>query len=127
MGLGDRVHLKGWMPQEEVAAELQRSQAFVFPSLLKFDSRFVLDAMTSGLRSLILNDGVPTELVTENTRFALPLQRENGLIQRICHAMEAMANDHEMFRQMADAALHSTYLVCEGSEDGGYLRDADKN
>ncbi len=105
LGLADRVNFAGWMPQEDLAAELRRSQAFVFPSLREFGGGVVLEAMASGLPSIIVNYGGPAELVTPETGFALPMQPEDSLVNDLCGAMEAMAENHEMCRSMAEAAL----------------------
>ena len=105
LGLEDRVTFAGWMPQEDLAAELRNSQAFVFPSLREFGGGVVLEAMASGLPSIIVNYGGPAELVTPETGFALPMQEEDALVNDLCGAMEAMAENHEMCRSMADAAL----------------------
>lgn len=105
--LSDRVRFAGWMPQEELAAELRNSQAFVFPSLREFGGGVVLEAMASGLPSIIVNYGGPAELVTPQTGFALELQHEDALVRELCVSMETLVGDHGMCERMADAALHS--------------------
>lgn len=107
LGLGERVSFKGWMPQEEVARTLRQSQAFVFPSLREFGGGVVLEAMASGLPSIIVDYGGPSELIDSQTGIALPMQKKETLVPELATAMEHLATNPLLCEAMADAALRS--------------------
>lgn len=107
LGLQDRVTFAGWMPQPEVAAVLRQSQAFVFPSLREFGGGVVLEAMASGLPSIIVDYGGPSELIDARTGIALPMQPQETLIPDLTTAMEQLATNPMLCEAMATAALQS--------------------
>lgn len=107
LGLADRVEFSGWMPQEDLAKKLRASQAFVFPSVREFGGGVVLEAMASGLPSVIVDYGGPAELVTPETGFALPLTEEHELIASLTKAMKQLASNHSLCERLASAALDS--------------------
>lgn len=105
-GLQDNVNFEGWLPQTELSAVLRDSQVFAFPSLREFGGGVVLEAMASGLPSVIVDYGGPAELVTPDTGIAIPMQPEAELVESLQVAMESLAIDSELCSRMADAALH---------------------
>ena len=66
-GLQDCVSIRGQLPQAELAEEMRRSQAFVFPSLRGFGGGVILEAMACALPSLIVDYGGPAELGSDAT------------------------------------------------------------
>ena len=107
LGLADRVTFAGWMPQEEVAGVLRASQAFVFPSLREFGGGVVLEAMASGLPSIIVDYGGPSELIDARTGISIPMQAEATLIPELTQAMQQLATHPMLCEAMANAALES--------------------
>jgi len=103
-GLEGRVHLPGWVPQPQLAQELGRSQAFVFPSLREFGGGAALEAMASGLPSIIVNYGGPAELVTPECGILLPMTPRQRLVELLRKAMEELATDPARCRALGKAA-----------------------
>jgi glycosyltransferase involved in cell wall biosynthesis len=103
-GLGECVKFLGQRPQAEVAAEMRRSQVFVFPSLREFGGGVILEAMACALPCLIVDYGGPGELVSEATGIKLPMRPREELVGLLRVAMERMATDPDMCRRMGEAA-----------------------
>ena len=104
LGLADRVRFAGWLPQKELAAELGRSQAFVFPSLREFGGGVVLEAMARGLPCVVVDYGGPGELVDAETGVKLPLAKREELVPRLRAGMEALAGEPARCRELGRAA-----------------------
>lgn len=90
--LGEAVRMLGHRPQTELAAEMRRSQVFVFPSLREFGGAVVLEAMACGLPSIVVDYGGPGELVHETTGIKLPMAPREELIESLRRAMERLAD-----------------------------------
>lgn len=103
-GLQDCVTFRGQMPQGEMAAEMRRSQVFVFPSLREFGGGVVLEAMACALPCLIVDYGGPAELVTEATGIKLPMRPREELVESLRIAMERLASDHDLCQSMGATA-----------------------
>lgn len=104
-GLTDRVAFTGWMEQCDLSQHLRNSQAFVFPSLREFGGGVVLEAMASGLPSIIVNYGGPAELIDGTNGIRLPLTRRPELVTNLITAMEALATNDDRCRRMSAAAV----------------------
>jgi len=99
-GLQDCVQLAGWVNQKQLGQELARSQAFVFPSLREFGGGVVLEALASGLPSIIVDYGGPAELVTPECGILLPMEPREALIGKLRAAMEALSVDPVRCRKL---------------------------
>lgn len=104
-GLSDAVTFSGWMEQHEVAARLRQSQAFAFPSLREFGGGVVLEAMASGLPSIVVDHGGPAELVDDNTGVLLPLCERETLVSHLIAAMERLVTNTQVAHRMGDEAI----------------------
>lgn len=103
-GLDGCVHLPGWIEQKQLAQELGRSQAFVFPSLREFGGGVVLEALARGLPAIIVNYGGPAELVTPECGELLPMTPRPQLVAALRQAMEGLVADPERCRRLGTAA-----------------------
>lgn len=106
-GLSAIVQFRGQLPQAELAKEFRQAQAFVFPSLREFGGGVVLEAMASGLPSIIVDYGGPAELVSEQTGVKIPMQPREPLIHALQQAMETLADDPTRCRQFSQHATEA--------------------
>jgi glycosyltransferase involved in cell wall biosynthesis len=104
-GLASNVHFAGWVDQRVVAQEFAGCQAFVFPSLREFGGGVVVEAMASGLPSVVVDYGGPGELVTPECGVLLPLAPREELVARLRGAMERLAHDWALCRTLGRAAV----------------------
>jgi glycosyltransferase involved in cell wall biosynthesis len=103
-GLEGNIVFPGWVDQVKLGQELASAQAFVFPSLREFGGGVVLEALASGLPSIIVDYGGPAELVTPECGILLPMQARQELVPRLQAAMEALVSDPDRCRRMGRAA-----------------------
>jgi glycosyltransferase involved in cell wall biosynthesis len=103
-GLASNVCFAGWVDQRVVAREFAGCQAFVFPSLREFGGGVVVEAMASGLPSIVVDYGGPGELVTPGCGVLLPLAPREELVTRLRGAMERLALDRPLCRALGGAA-----------------------
>ncbi len=103
--LAETVKFVGWCDQSTLAQHLRASQAFVFPSVRDFGGGAVLEAMASGLPTIVVNYGGPAELATPECGILLPLQCRNELIQSLRAGMERLAGDYVTCQYMGTAAI----------------------
>jgi glycosyltransferase involved in cell wall biosynthesis len=103
-GLQGCIKFHGQMPQAEMAAEMRRSQVFVFPSLREFGGGVILEAMACALPCLIVDYGGPGELVSATTGIKVPMRPREELVESLRIAMERMATDPDGCRRMGEAA-----------------------
>ena len=103
-GLESRIKLMGWLSQVELSQHLRSSQAFVFPSLREFGGGVVLEAMASGLPSIIVDYGGPSELIDSSCGIKIPLCPRAKLVGQLTQSMELLAMDEDRCRQMSEAA-----------------------
>lgn len=122
-GLEDNVTFLGWMDQKEVGRELSSAQAMAFPSLREFGGGVVLEAMASGLPSIIADYGGPAELVTKETGIAIPMQPREGLITDLRTAMESLATNHNRCRTLAENAVHEVRTKYTWDAKAGQMLD----
>jgi len=103
-GLQNNVRVAGWVNQPALARELGTSQAFVFPSLREFGGGVVLEALASGLPSIVVDYGGPAELVTPECGELLPMRPREELVVALRQSMERLATDPERCRALGAAA-----------------------
>jgi glycosyltransferase involved in cell wall biosynthesis len=106
-GLESNVSLPGWMAQKEVAAELGDSQAFVFASVKDFGGGAVLEAMASGLPSIVLDYGGPADLVGEDCGIRVPMARRAELVAGLRSAMERLVDEPHLCRRLGRTAAET--------------------
>jgi glycosyltransferase involved in cell wall biosynthesis len=105
LGLEESVRFLGFVDNARLADELRRSQVFVFPSLREFGGGVVLEAMASGLPSVVVDYGGPGELAASDCSVLLPMRPRAELISLLRQAMEALASDPERCRRLSAAAV----------------------
>src|SRR4051794_7323965 len=103
-GLHGCVTFRGQVPQAELAAEMRRSQVFVFPSLREFGGGVVLEAMACALPCLVVDYGGPGELVSDATGIKVPMRPREQLVESLRAAMERLAADTAGCRRNGEAA-----------------------
>jgi glycosyltransferase involved in cell wall biosynthesis len=104
-GLEANVHFTGWVDNRSLSQEFAAAQAFVFPSLREFGGGVVVEAMASGLPSVVVNYGGPGELVTPSCGVLLPLAPRHDLVPRLRQAMEQLADNPMLCRSFGQAAV----------------------
>lgn len=92
-GLADCVTLAGRQSQAQVAAAMRAADVFVFPSIRELGAGVVVEAMASGLASLVTDYGAPGALCAAGRGVTVPLAPFDTLTDGFRAAMEQMVAD----------------------------------
>ena len=103
-GLSHGVTLHGWVPHAALQGLMVRSQVFAFPSIREFGGGVVLEAMALGLVPLIVDYAGPSELVTRETGFKVPIGRREAIIAEFRSRLTDFADAPASLRQVGSAA-----------------------
>lgn len=103
-GISSSVRFLGHQEQSEVSRTLRESQCFVFPSLREFGGGVVIEAMASGIPSIVVDYGGPRDLIDSSCGILLPLRPEAELVSSLKNAMERLASDPALCRSLAKNA-----------------------
>jgi glycosyltransferase involved in cell wall biosynthesis len=103
-GLGERVHLTGWVEHTKVQDSLVNADLLAFPSIRDFGGGAVLEAMAVGLAPIVVNYGGPAELVTDDTGYIVPLGSPSEIRASLRKLLESLVqNPSEIDRKGAAA------------------------
>ncbi len=87
------VEILGWKNQTEVAQYMRESNVFVFPTIREAGGNVLLEAMSSGLPSIVPNYGGPAELIDDTVGIKIDLSDKNQFQQDYINKMELLAGD----------------------------------
>ena len=108
-GVGDIVHLAGFVPDDELRALLQRASCVVIPSLYEPFGIVALEGMAAGAPTIVARTGGLAEIV-EGTQAAL-LFEPGSHVELAARIREVLANDvlAESMRTKAAQLLADKY------------------
>lgn len=72
-GIEHGVRLEGWVPHAQLQERLRQSSVFLFPSMREFGGAVVMEAMALGLVPIVVDYGGPSEVVSDDTGYRVPL------------------------------------------------------
>ena len=105
LGLESNVSFAGWVEHTQVHQQLRSAQALAFPSLREFGGGVLVEAMASGLPSVVVNYGGPGEIVTDQCGIRLPMMPREPLIGQLSEAMATLVGDRDLCRSMSARAI----------------------
>ncbi|MFL6240669.1 MAG: glycosyltransferase family 4 protein [Actinomycetes bacterium] len=100
LGVADRVEFVGWVDAAEASKRLRAADVFVYPSLREPGGTVVLEAMASGLPSIVADWGGPAEYVSDGTGLRVGIESPERFVDELTTAMLQLATD-----PMARAAM----------------------
>ena len=103
-GLGERVHLTGWVEHTKIQDRLASADLLAFPSIRDFGGGAVLEAMAVGLAPIVVNYGGPAELVTDDTGYIIPLGTPAEIRTHLRKLLESLVKNPSDIDQKAAAA-----------------------
>lgn len=103
------VTLPGWLDHRVVAKRLANSQVFAFPSIREFGGGVVLEAMALGLVPVVVNNGGPGELVTDETGFRVPLGSRETIVTAFRQILGELAVAPDRRRAIGERARRRVY------------------
>ncbi len=80
------------------------AQVFAFPSIREFGGGVVLEAMALRLVPIVVNNGGPGELVSDDTGFRVPLGSRESIVMAFRTILEDLADSQERVATMGERA-----------------------
>jgi glycosyltransferase involved in cell wall biosynthesis len=103
LGVHDRVHFVGWLPQQECAARLRSAIALVLPSLYECGGAVVLEAMAMRKPVIATRWGGPADYLDETCGILVEPESYSGLVIGFAEAMQKLIRFPRLARSMGDA------------------------
>jgi glycosyltransferase involved in cell wall biosynthesis/thymidylate kinase len=101
--IADKVEFVGLVPRTEALSLMRRGHVFLFPSF-EAEGMVVPEALAQGLPVVCLNYGGPGKMVTPACGFAIEVDSQDRMIEKLSDALVLLANDQDLWRRMSDAA-----------------------
>jgi glycosyltransferase involved in cell wall biosynthesis len=103
LGIADAVDFHGFLSKPEVSQRLRESDVFVYPSLREPGGTVVLEAMATGLPSIVADWGGPAEYIADGTGLRVDVSSRALFLDDMAEAMVRFAEDAD-FRRTSGAA-----------------------
>lgn len=100
LGVTDRVHFAGWLPQKECAARVRASVALVLPSIYECGGAVVLEAMAMGKPVIATRWGGPADYLDASCGFLVEPDSYSSLVTGFAEAMQKLIDYPELAKQM---------------------------
>jgi glycosyltransferase involved in cell wall biosynthesis/thymidylate kinase len=112
LNIEEKVEFVGLISRAEVMVRMSQSDVFLFPSY-EAEGMVVLEALAQGLPVVCLNYGGPGKMVTPACGFAVEVDAQDRMIEKLGNALSLLASDRNLWREMSDAArrhIEQNYL-----------------
>jgi glycosyltransferase involved in cell wall biosynthesis len=103
LGVKERVHFTGWLPQEQCAARLQASLALVLPSIIECGGAVVLESMAMGKPVIAARWGGPVDYLDESSGILVEPTSYQDMVDGFADAMTKLMNSPELATLMGAA------------------------
>lgn len=110
-GVADSVTFAGWIEHEQVNQRLCQADLLGFPSIREFGGGVALEAMALGVVPLVIDYGGPSELVTEDTGFRIPMDNRTAIVHNMRSTLESVIANPQCLTAMGQAAAHRVQQV----------------
>jgi glycosyltransferase involved in cell wall biosynthesis len=104
LGVADAVDFRGWLGKAEVSERLRASDVFVYPSLREPGGTVVLEAMATGLPSIVADWGGPAEYISEGTGVRVDVSSSERFVDDLAAAMVRLGGDPALRASLGAAA-----------------------
>ncbi|MBC7146331.1 MAG: glycosyltransferase family 4 protein [Thioclava marina] len=106
LGLGDRVRLHGWTPQEQLLEAFQDKRGYLFPTLAEANGMVMQEAMMMGLPVVTLRWGGPAMLADADSAVYLEPAGPEQVVAGLAAAIDRLAEDGEEAERLSVNARH---------------------
>lgn len=105
IGVNDRIHFSGWLPQQECATRLRAATALVLPSLYECGGAVVLEAMAMGKPVIATRWGGPADYLDASCGILVEPTSYSDMVNGFAEAMRKMIHSPGLARTMGDAGF----------------------
>jgi glycosyltransferase involved in cell wall biosynthesis len=103
LGVADRVHFLGWLPQAACASHLRSSIALVLPSIYECGGAVVLEAMAAGIPAIATAWGGPPDYLNADCGILIEPTSPQAMVSGFVEGMRKLAADRELAARMGAA------------------------
>ena len=103
LGLTESITFHGNVPHTELQRIFSKADLFTFPSIREFGGAVVIEAMALGVVPLIVDYGGPSEHVTQETGFAVPVGSREDIAASFRRQLETIVANPDQLPAMARA------------------------
>ncbi len=103
LGIADRVHWLGWLPQQECAERLHGSIALLLPSIYECGGAVVLEAMACGIPVVATAWGGPADYLNQSCGILVAPSNPSVILDGFAQAMQTLLADSALCAQMGAA------------------------
>jgi glycosyltransferase involved in cell wall biosynthesis len=103
LGIADRVHFAGFLPQKECAVRLRNCVALVLPSLYECGGAVVLEAMAMGKPVIATNWGGPADYLNASCGILVEPTAYPALVEGFRNAMQKLIDSPSQAQSMGEA------------------------
>lgn len=103
LGVMDRVHFLGWMPQHECAVRMRASLALVLPSLYECGGAVVLEAMAMKKAVIATNWGGPADYLDASCGILVEPTGDAEMVAAVAAAMQKLVDGPALAATMGAA------------------------
>jgi glycosyltransferase involved in cell wall biosynthesis len=104
LGVADAVDFVGFLTKPEVSKRLREADVFLFPSLREPGGTVVLEAMATGLPSIVADWGGPGEYIADGTGLRIDVSSPARFVDDMAAAMVRLARDPDQRVELGRAA-----------------------
>jgi glycosyltransferase involved in cell wall biosynthesis len=106
LGLENRVHFLGWMPQQDCAARIRSATALVLPSLYECGGAVVLEAMAMKRAVIATRWGGPADYLDASCGILIEPIGRDAMVTQIAEAMQKLIQSPALAKSMGEAGHH---------------------
>ena len=103
LGLKERVHFAGWLPQVECAVRLETSLALVLPSIYECGGAVVLESMAMGKPVIATRWGGPADYLDESSGILVEPTSYQHMVDGFAEAMTKLMSSPELAKSIGAA------------------------
>ena len=103
LGVKERVHFTGWLPQEQCAARLQTALALVLPSIIECGGAVVLESMAMGKPVIAARWGGPSDYLDESCGILVEPTSYQDMVDGFSEAMGKLIASPELAQSIGAA------------------------
>jgi glycosyltransferase involved in cell wall biosynthesis len=103
LGLEDRVHFSGWLPQQKCAVRLRSATALVLPSIYECGGAVVLEAMAMSKPVIATRWGGPADYLDASCGILVEPESYSGLVHGFTEGMQKLIDNPDLAKSMGAA------------------------
>jgi len=103
LGVKERVHFTGFLPQDRCAEHLQNALALVLPSIIECGGAVVLESMAMGKPVIAARWGGPADYLDDSCGILVEPTRYQDMVDGFAEAMTKLINSPALAKSMGAA------------------------